>query len=407
MTRNLQSENYTLRQQLETLLVEARRNEDKMRRFDQLERQLIGAGSLTELVRLLLTEYKLAFNVEYVSLTLIDPELESTRILENELAGDAIFTQLTLLRSPDALQVVYGDVSRPGLGLYRPKNHQALFNAPSGAIASVALLPLVRHGALIGGLHLGSSDPDRYVSGCATDFLERLAEIISVCLESSMVRERLKLTGLTDGLTGVQNRRYFEHRLIEEVSQSRRHQYPLACMFLDIDKFKRINDTYGHQTGDSVLKTVASAIQSQLRAGDTISRYGGEEFVVLLPQAARHHAQEIAERIRGVIAELHIQARSGHALEVTISIGLAMLPAITQDGLHGELAEQLVAAADEALYQAKHTGRNKVVCDGSGQAEMPQTPWGRIRLTLSIWAGRLMPFILEPSMGTLRRLART
>ena len=98
MTRNLQSENYTLRQQLENLLVEARRNEEKMRRFDQLERQLIGAGSLTELVRLLLTEYKLAFNVEYVTLTLIDPELESTRILENELAGDAIFTQLTLLR---------------------------------------------------------------------------------------------------------------------------------------------------------------------------------------------------------------------------------------------------------------------------------------------------------------------
>ena len=165
MTTNtlLQSENFSLRQQLEALLHEARQNEDKMRRFDQLERKLIGASSLLGLVHLLLTEYRHAFG----------------------------------------------------------------------------LLPLARHVELIGSLNFGSANPDRYVHGCGTDFLERLAEVVAICIESALAQERLKLIGLADVLTGVQNRRYFEHRCHVEISQARRYKHPLACMFLDIDKFKR------------------------------------------------------------------------------------------------------------------------------------------------------------------------
>ncbi|MDO8292188.1 MAG: sensor domain-containing diguanylate cyclase [Gallionella sp.] len=406
MSSHLQSDNFSLRQQMETLLHEARRNEDKMRRFDQFERQLIGADSLLELIRLLLSEYKLAFGVEFVTLALIDREYETARILENGSGSDTACSRLTLLQSPAPLEALYSEIHGPCLGAFDALAHQALFNAPLDAIQSVALLPLMRQGELIGSVHFGSADPDRYVTGYGTDFLERLSEIIAICLESALSRERLKLVGLTDALTGVQNRRYFEHRCQVETSQARRYKHPLACMFLDIDKFKRINDTHGHQTGDEVLKSVAKIIQSQLRAGETIARYGGEEFVVLLPHTEMHHARQIAERIRCCIAEENIQTHSGHSIKLTISIGLSMLPA--EDMAVEMLSTRLVAAADKALYQAKHSGRNRVVCDGNQPlgSSARHAPWYRILRPFTALASRLMQAMPEVKIAVLKYLKR-
>lgn len=362
MALHPETEVIALRQQLEVLLYEARCNEDKMRRFDLLERRLIGAASLRELICLLLSEYKQAFNVEVVTLTLLDRENEVSRILAGELdAGSS----LNVIQSAALLHETYSRNHRPWLGRFDSSRHQMLFGSDEESVASVALLPLTRKNELIGSIHFGSSDPERYTADCGTAFLERLSAIMGVCLDSALNQERLKLLGLTDGLTGVQNRRYFEHRCQVEISQARRYKHHLACMFLDIDKFKRINDTYGHQSGDEVLLAVANAVQTQLRAGDTIARYGGEEFVVLLPQTAGNFAQEIAERIRAAIASRRFQTHSGLEVSITISIGLAMLSAHSTSESVQIQASQLVATADKALYQAKHTGRNRVFCDVS------------------------------------------
>jgi len=360
MQSQVEEENRALRQQLESLLREARSNEDKMRRFDQLEHRLIGARSVIELLRLLLVEYRKAFAIEFVSLALVDRDLEATRILGVELRDDPMLKGLHLLDSPAPLAQLYGGNWQPQLGSFDADRHGPLFGAPRAAIGSVALLPLSRHGGLIGGLHFGSADPARYDSASGTHFLERLSGIIAVCLESALNQERLKLAGLTDMLTGVHNRRYFEHRCQVEIAQARRYRHPLACMFLDIDEFKRINDTHGHQAGDEVLRAVGHTIQGQLRAGDTVARYGGEEFVVLLPQTPAQHAREIAERIRGSIAGRAVPAASGEMLTATISIGLVMLPGDAGGREPSELAGLLVAAADKALYRAKHLGRNRV-----------------------------------------------
>lgn len=388
MHSHLQSENLSLRRQLESLLHEARQNEEKMRRFDQLQRQLIGADSLSELIRLLLSEYMLVFGVEFVTLALVDREYEVTRLLEGTLDNDC--SGLTLLRSTDTLDELYGGKRGTFLGAFDASVHQAIFNAPLGWIKSVALLPLTRHGALIGSLHFGSADHDRYVAGCGTDFLERLSGIIAVCLESALSNERLKRTGLTDALTGVQNRRYFEHRYQIEISQARRHRHQLACMFLDVDKFKSFNDTYGHQTGDEVLKSVADIIKSQLRGGDTLARYGGEEFIVLLPQTGLTHAHQIAERIRCRVAAQALQTHSGKLVEITISIGLAMLSCVDDGAEDRVLAERLVAAADKALYQAKQSGRNRVVCADDLPPEPVLTPLGSLLRQYAAGAARLM-----------------
>lgn len=364
MHSDLQAENQALRRQLESLLREARANEDKMRRFELLEHRLIGSASLADLLRLLLGEYKLAFGIEAVTLTLLDPELEVGRILEAESRDTALLQGLQLQASLYGLQTLYGEQPKPWLGAFQAAAHASLFDGVSPPPASVALLPLVRQGELIGSLHFGSASAERYDSASGTRFLERLADIVAVCLESALNQERLKQAGLTDALTGVHNRRYFEHRCKVEIAQARRHRQPLACMFLDIDRFKQINDAHGHQTGDLVLRTVGEVIRDQLRAGDTIARYGGEEFVVLLPATPGRFAREIAERIRSSIAARRLLDGGDGAIGLTISIGLAMLgleSAAGQDNV--VLALELVERADKALYAAKHGGRNRVVCD--------------------------------------------
>ncbi|MDP2811840.1 MAG: sensor domain-containing diguanylate cyclase [Rhodocyclaceae bacterium] len=369
----LQFENLSLRQQLESLLHEARLNEDKMRRFDRLERRLIGARSLEALLRVLLVDYKAAFGIEFVTLALVDREYEVARILK-EVGGGELPGGLLLLQTSELIEATFAQDRTTQLRAFDDGQHQPLFAAPSGAIASVALLPLMRADELIGSLNLGSAAPGRYETGSGTDFLDRLSAIVAICLESALTQERLKRVGLIDSLTGVQNRRYFDHRCLVEISQAVRHRQPLACMFLDIDRFKRINDSHGHPTGDDVLRDVAGVIQAQLRAGDTIARYGGEEFVVLLPQTAGNYAHEIAERIRAAVAATSFRSQTGAAVPVTVSIGLAMLPLGMAAGDASMYAARLIAAADKAVYQAKQGGRDRVVCDFV-QAPARQGAW--------------------------------
>jgi len=357
-TAQLEQENAELRRQLDDLLREARANEGKMRRFEKLEHRLIGARSFIELLHLLLGDYKQEFGLEALGLTLVDREGEAAEVLAGDVGDDGLLQALNLVHESVALQALHGEARRPWLGAFDDQAHGHLFGSRAGLITSVALLPLRRHDELIGSLHFGSADPHRYEPGTATDLLERLGGIVGVCLDNALNQERLKLVGLTDPLTGVHNRRYFDHRCQIEVAHARRHHFALACMFLDIDGFKRINDTYGHQLGDEVLRAVGHAIRAGLRTGDTIARYGGEEFIALLPQTSRVNVREVAERIRSSIAARPLAG----GVSATISIGLAMLPGDADGRGAGELAAELVRNADNALYQAKHQGRNQVVC---------------------------------------------
>jgi diguanylate cyclase (GGDEF)-like protein len=367
MGDDLRIENLTLRRQLEALLTEARQNEDKLRRFDLLERRMIGAASLLELAGLLLDDYRRIFGIERVALALVDPDCEIRHILLD--SGMAPERQgLRLLPSDDRLKEIFGTAEQTRLMPYDAALHHEVIGG-EGSPASVAMLPLWRQGALIGCIGLCSTDPQRYAAGAGTDFLDRLAAIGAVCIDSALSRERLKRAGITDALTGVHNRRFFEHRCPAEASQARRQRQPLACMFLDADRFKQINDTHGHQAGDRVLREIANTIKAQLRTSDTLARYGGEEFVALLPQTAQAQACDIAERIRAAIAATRLVSPQGQTIPVTISIGIAMLDPEAPAN-EGEVA--MIAAADSALYAAKHGGRNQVACAGAaGSGSVP------------------------------------
>ena len=173
-------------------------------------------------------------------------------------------------------------------------------------------------------------------------------------LEEQAMLTLFELT-LRDPLTRAYNRRYFERRLLEELSFARRQSSPLSLLIIDIDHFKRVNDNYGHPVGDLVLERVASSIQRVVRPEDVLARYGGEEFVVIARQTSLSNAKVLAERIRRHVAALSV-ALPGELIQVTVSIGVAALGEDTEYSSR----EELVAAVDAAMYCAKGAGRNRV-----------------------------------------------
>ena len=173
--------------------------------------------------------------------------------------------------------------------------------------------------------------------------------------ELSEMNDRLLLISRTDGLTGIANRRHIEERLHEMWEHASRLNEPLACVMCDIDKFKSVNDTYGHQAGDAVLRQFAEVLTHEAREIDRVGRYGGEEFIVLLPGTVLDAAVTFAERVRTAIEERTFTFEGG-SLRRTVSAGVAAWP---HPRVHSH--EELIKAADSALYVAKETGRNRVI----------------------------------------------
>ncbi|KAF0191852.1 MAG: diguanylate cyclase (GGDEF) domain-containing protein [Gammaproteobacteria bacterium] len=365
MTRDPLAENRVLRHRLEELMTQARHNERKMRRFQAQELKLIGLNSLFELIETILYPDRSAFDWDLVTLWLLDTEYEIRRALEEEGVDLKAHPSLMFARDRDDLDSLYPISLFPTLGAYKGKIHEALFPKSLGTPGSVALLPLVRHGKLFGSLNVGSFYSERFVRGFRTDFLEHLAAVVSICLENAVNLERIKRLGLTDTLTAINNRRYFDQRLTEEVGHSMRNAQPLSCLLLDIDHFKNVNDSYGHQTGDEVLREVAALSRAQLRSSDVLSRYGGEEFAALLVHTNTEKALEVAERVRETIEGYRFCGPGGAGFRVTLSIGTATFdPGSDRAGL-GIRGEHLLGYADKALYEAKAGGRNCVVCAGN------------------------------------------
>jgi two-component system cell cycle response regulator len=163
--------------------------------------------------------------------------------------------------------------------------------------------------------------------------------------------ERVKSLAIRDGLTGLHNYRYFRETLLYEVERSRRYKTPLSLLFLDIDDFKQINDTMGHLYGDTIIREVGNILKGGIRLADLLCRYGGDEFVLLMTQTPLQQAELLAERLRRLIAQSPL-ARAGQDCRVTVSIGVA--------GLTPRMSmEDLIQAADEALYRAKEAGKNR------------------------------------------------
>lgn len=197
-------------------------------------------------------------------------------------------------------------------------------------------------------------DEETYPSRVDGELALRVGEQLALFLANLHLREQLRDQSIRDPLTGLFNRRYLDETLERELARALRHESTLSVLALDIDHFKRFNDTHGHEAGDVVLTSVAAELQRWLRASDIACRVGGEEFLLVLPDAPLEVAAERAEQVRAAVSELVVDMKDHELPRVTISSGVAAVPD------HADSAEMLRRRADEALYRAKHNGRNRV-----------------------------------------------
>jgi diguanylate cyclase (GGDEF)-like protein/PAS domain S-box-containing protein len=215
--------------------------------------------------------------------------------------------------------------------------------------------PILAQGETLGIVHFQSTDETPRMDASELSFKTTFAAQVGLSIANIRLRDALRTQSVRDALTGLYNRRYLEETLEREVQRAARAAQSLGLLMIDLDHFKNFNDTYGHDAGDAVLRETALFLAKGIRAEDFVCRFGGEEFVVILPTADLESSRARGERLRLKMRELTIMYQGKSLGMVTISVGVAVLPE------HGRSPKELMAAADAALYQAKRGGRDVVV----------------------------------------------
>ena len=235
------------------------------------------------------------------------------------------------------------------------KSYQS-YTAINKELPFAVYVPMLKEGELYGIVKVGPKINGEAFSDNDLEFFETLASQAVIAFENA----RLYSLAITDSITKLYVHRYFQFRLEEEVARSRRYNSTISLLMCDIDHFKNVNDTFGHQQGDCILREVSRIIRKNVRNTDIPCRYGGEEFAIILPETTQQDAKIVAERIRRDVCEFEFPSiiPGQPPVRCSISIGVAGFP------LNADNKDQLIQKADAALYVAKDTGRNKVVLSG-------------------------------------------
>ncbi len=245
---------------------------------------------------------------------------------------------------------------------HHPQTKPVASELAAAGITSLIVIPMLLFDGRLGTLVLRAAKRGGAFAAREVRFCELIAESAANALERAYLLEDLKRANTelehlarTDELTGLYNQRYFRQRLLEECSRAARYGTPLACMFVDVDNFKSVNDLYGHLAGDGVLRELGARTQRTTRGHDIVARYGGEEVVILLPQTDHAGAVTQAQRLLHTISGKPFPDLPPNH-KITVSIGLAMYDAATKED-----SDALLARADAALYEAKAKGKNRIV----------------------------------------------
>jgi diguanylate cyclase (GGDEF)-like protein/PAS domain S-box-containing protein len=244
-------------------------------------------------------------------------------------------------------------------GRIHPCNHQGLglrcqHIPPDAEIAHTVCIPMIAQGETLGMFYLSTDHPNA-LSDAKQQIARTLAEQVALAIANLNLRETLQHQSIRDPLTGLFNRRYLEEFLTQEIARAQRKKHPIGVIMIDVDHFKRFNDTYGHEVGDYVLQVIGGILKENIRGADIPCRYGGEEMNVILPESSLEETATRAEQIRQAIAKLTLSYNRQLLGNLTISLGVASFP------MHGVTGTALIQAADAALYRAKAAGRNQVI----------------------------------------------
>ena len=230
-------------------------------------------------------------------------------------------------------------------------------------------LPMVAHGEIMGLLHIRYADENEGAKNILAQSALAATEQLSLILANLRLRETLKNQSIRDPQTGLFNRRYMEDSLVRELSRAERMGKTVVVAMVDIDQFKRLNDTYGHTAADAVLREWSELLKAKFRGSDIVCRYGGEEFVIILPDISMDDARQRLEQLRRDLAHMVVREDGQSIQAVTVSMGLACYP------VHGQNSQSLLQAADQALYRAKDLGRDRIEVAAEGTPEETAADW--------------------------------
>jgi diguanylate cyclase (GGDEF)-like protein len=228
---------------------------------------------------------------------------------------------------------------------------------------------MVAHGEIMGLLHIRYADENETAKNILAQSALAATEQLSLILANLRLRETLKNQSIRDPQTGLFNRRYMEDSLVRELNRAERLGKTLVVAMVDIDQFKRLNDTYGHTAADAVLREWSELLKAKFRGSDIVCRYGGEEFVVILPDISVDDARQRLEQLRRDLARMVVREDGQLIQAITVSMGLAYYP------VHGQNSQSLLQAADRALYRAKDMGRDRIEVAAEGTPDEPAADW--------------------------------
>lgn len=273
-------------------------------------------------------------------------ELNKTSLLIRDLPGES------LIKSGQAFIINNINEEFSNLKIENPQILELL-----GKFSSFVFLPLIVDRKLTGLLMLA-----KYTEAAFEPEDLRLLLIIAnqvgLAIQNRRLYEQAYYSAITDGLTGIYNHKYFREQLEFQLEKAKEYGFKISLILIDIDHFKKFNDTYGHQIGDLVLKEVSKVIQNCVNSDSLVARYGGEEFVVILPDTSTEDALVVGEKIRAAIEKKTVKTREYSSLYVTVSLGIATFPDHIKNP--GRMVVELIDRADESLYTAKNSGRNRV-----------------------------------------------
>ena len=335
-----------MKQDINKYLDIIRENEQILQGFFEIEKIILRIHTFNDLVSTLLNKLKSRFNVQYVGITFFKGKISTDGLNIESLIDKK--NELCKLVSGHPQTKLFLKSARPILDDKNFDKWKKFFPPEIIKTAgSISVTPLQLNQKIIGCLNLADSSKTRYKPNRETIFLERLAAAISICIDNVIKYEQLKHLSNTDSLTGLANRREVNLFLEKELRRSLRDGSKISLLFIDLDDFKKINDSYGHDVGDLYLKHVAKILVKECRDFDCVSRFGGDEFVVVLCRANRKAALSTLERIQKSLSQNLFQ-HNDIRIRVMASIGLA-----STDKTKYDSAEKFLKAADQKLYKEK------------------------------------------------------
>lgn len=337
---------------IKELIERVKENDEIATRFHKVERRILSVLNFKDFFEILLTEIIQTFKMPYVWLSVIeDSEVEEVMLQTSDDSG-VLANRVNNIKE-SVFNALVGTGTSPLLINKDLKPYYNFFPENNAyMIKSMAIAPITLDGKIIGSLNQGDSDINRFEPGKDTSLLEQLAIKVSLCLSNVTAHEKLKFLAFHDPLTELLNRRVMESVLKREFSRSKRFERVLSLIFIDLDDFKIINDTYGHDAGDAILKYVAEKLVKLTRETDVVSRYAGDEFVVILPETELKKANNLLKRIQNYFKNNPMEF-NGERIAVSISFGAAS----TKDS---EIVNSdfLLKKADQRLYLVKQSNKS-------------------------------------------------